>query len=458
MSDELWRRSAGELAAMIRDRTVSSREVVEAHLDRIEAVNEAVNAVTVVLADEARAAADEADRAATPLGPFHGVPVTVKENIDLLGSPTTRGVEALAGEMPSLDAPVAARMKAAGAIPIGRTNMPEMGLRIDTDCPLRGRTYNLWRRELTAGGSSGGEGVALGTGMSPIGLGNDIGGSVRNPAYCSGVAALKPTRGRLPRVYTTMPENPTLNGQLMSSEGPMARHVADLRTALTVLAGRDPGDPYSVDVALEGPPVVRTAALVTSTAGADVDPVCADAARRAAAALEEAGWAVTEVDPPELPLVTELWGTMMAVDIESALPLFTQLLSPATAAMLAEAPKLFGEMPSSTAHVERHRLGREWSSFFANHSVMITPTWTVRPFGHDVDIAPGGLERMRETLQFITPGNLLGLPSCAVPTGVVDGLPTGALVYADLWRDDLTLEAAEIIEQALGVITPIDPR
>ncbi len=456
MGDELWRRGAGELASLIRDREVSSREVVDAHLDRIEEVNDRVNAVTVLLADDARAAADAAD-SAEPSGPFHGVPITLKENIDLVGSATTRGVVALVDETPTVDAPVAARMKAAGAIPIGRTNMPEMGLRIDTACPLRGRTFNPWNHDLTAGGSSGGEGAALATGMTPLGLGNDIGGSVRNPAYCSGVAALKPTRGRLPRVNTTMPANPGLNSQIMSSEGPMARSVSDLTAALAVMAGRDLDDPMSVDVALTGPDVARTVALVTSVDGIDVDPICAEAARRAATALEADGWTVTEVSPPELPLVTEIWGSIMAFDIEAALPMFEQFLSQEVAGMLAKAPEQFSDMPAATAFTERHRLGREWSSFFTDHAVMVMPTWSARPFGHDVDLQPDGIELMAEVLPFITPGNTLGFPSCAVPTGVVDDLPTGVLVYADLWRDDLTLGAAQVVEDALGVITPIDP-
>src|SRR5210317_1359149 len=179
---ELFKLSATELATLISSGDVSSREVVDAHLDRIEQVNGHVNAITVVLSDSARQAADAAD--AMPrdqrVGPFHGVPFTIKENIDCVGSATTQGIPLMAEAMPTRDAPVVARMKAAGAIALGRTNMPEMGLRLSTDNPLRGRTLNPWNAELTAGGSSGGDGVALATGMTPLGLGNDIGGSLRN--------------------------------------------------------------------------------------------------------------------------------------------------------------------------------------------------------------------------------------------------------------------------------------
>jgi amidase len=228
MRGELWSRSATDLAELIQKKEVSSVEVVESHLRRIEAVNPSVNAITVVLGESALEAARIAD--ANPgTGPLHGVPFTVKENIDCTGSATTQGVPALAEAMPPRDAPVVERMKAAGAIPIARTNLPEFGLRISTSNPLRGRTLNPWDPTRVAGGSSGGEASSLATGMSPIGLGNDIGGSLRNPAYCCGVIGLKPTTGRIPHASSLPPEDPGLAEQLMGVEGPMARHVKDVR-------------------------------------------------------------------------------------------------------------------------------------------------------------------------------------------------------------------------------------
>lgn len=201
MAEQLWQRSAGELAKMIRAREVSSREVVDAHLQRIEQVNDHLNAVTIVLSDSAVKAAEAADKRTAEgadVPPLHGVPVTVKENIDLAGTPTTWGLAALEQAIPPQDAPIVERVRAAGAIPIGRTNLPEMGLRISTNNPLRGLTRNPWDPKLTAGGSSGGEGSAIASGMSPLGLGNDIGGSVRNPAFCCGITSIKPTQGRVP--------------------------------------------------------------------------------------------------------------------------------------------------------------------------------------------------------------------------------------------------------------------
>ena len=190
---QIWQLSATELARRIAEREMSSTEVVNAHLARIDAVNPALNAVVRILADEARAAAVLADRrlaAGEAVGPLHGVPFTVKENIDMAGLPTTWGVPALVQAVVPLDAPVVERMRAAGAIPIGRTNLPDMALRNHTISSLHGLTRNPWHPNRTAGGSSGGEAAALASGMSPIGLGNDIGGSLRNSANACGIASI----------------------------------------------------------------------------------------------------------------------------------------------------------------------------------------------------------------------------------------------------------------------------
>ena len=193
MANELWRKSVGELAALVRAREGLQRRG-RTDLDRIAEVNGSVNAITLVV-EEALSKARMAD-ASPPAGPFHGVPFTVKENIDVVGSATTWGK--FPDALPSLDDPTVERVKAAGGIVLGRTNMAEMGLRITTDSPLRGCTLSPWDRTLCTPGSSGGDAVALATGMTPFALGNDLGGSVRSPAWGAGVCALKPTHGRVP--------------------------------------------------------------------------------------------------------------------------------------------------------------------------------------------------------------------------------------------------------------------
>ncbi|SVA53269.1 uncharacterized protein METZ01_LOCUS106123, partial [marine metagenome] len=328
MAEDLWKQSATALAELIRTKQTSSEEVVKSHLDRIDAVNGSLNAITLVLADSALATAVEADRQ-QPTGPLHGVPFTIKENIDCLDSPTTRGVPALAESMPALDAPVVARMKAAGAIPLGRTNLPELGLRITTDNPLHGRTLNPWNADRTAGGSSGGEASALASGMSPLGLGNDIGGSVRNPAFCCGVASLKPSAGRIPHASSIAPEDSRLASQLLLVEGPMARHVKDLRLVYEILSGRDSRDPQSTDAPLYGPAVEKRAAIVTDIPGVELPQATRDAVLEAETALHEMGWETVEIQPPELAHVHEVWMHHLSADFKPLLGDMSAVMSDA---------------------------------------------------------------------------------------------------------------------------------
>jgi amidase len=384
--DALCTLPATSLAILIADREVTSREVVEAHLARIDEVNGAVNAVTVVLAESALEAADAADAAlasrprdagrgrgggggggASHGGALHGVPFTVKENIDCVGSATTHGIPALERSMPLRDAPVVARMKAAGAIPIGRTNLSEFALRLCADNPLRGATVNPWDPHLTPGGSSGGDAAALATGMTPFGLGNDLGGSLRNPAYCCGVAALKPTTGRIPRAGSIPPLDFGWALQTMAVDGPMARTVADLRLGLAVLAGRDVRDPRSVDAPLQGPaPVVRRAALVTRIPGVELPPETVAEVVRAGRLLAAAGRQVEESEPPELELVNQTRLDLLAIDLSALLPDIRPLITrPLHAYMTAVCDMSAGRgVPYSALHATRSRLTRLWSEFF----------------------------------------------------------------------------------------------
>ena len=459
MATQPWQRSASRLAEMIAKKEISSREVVESHLARIDEVNGKLNAITVVLADSALEAADAADRR-EPSGPLHGVPFTIKENIDCTGSATTEGVPLRVDAMPEMDAPVVERMKAAGGIPLARTNLPEMGLRISTDNPLRGLTLNPWNDALTAGGSSGGEASALAAGMTPLGLGNDIGGSLRNPAFCCGVTSLKPSPGRVPHAACIPPTDGGIAWQVMAVQGPMARHVEDVRLAYTVLSGRHVRDPESVDAPLQGPACEKRAALVSDLPGFDLPESTRVAVRRAGEALAEQGFEVVEAQPPELERVHEIWALLLSMDFEPMLPELSQLMSEGPIETLR---LFFQRFPSSSVrlpdvHAERRRLSRLWSEFFQGFPIVVCPTWTDRQFPHGADLnGEAGAELVSNTVRFITPANVLGLPAAAVPTGLHEDLPTGVQVYADRWRDDLALEGAEAIESVLGHITPIDP-
>ena len=457
---QLWKHTALELAALIAAGDVSSREVVDAHLGRIDEVNGRLNAVTVSQADAARRAADAADATTDDRGPLHGVPFTIKENIDQVGYATTNGIEAFAAAMPTSDAVTVERMKTAGAVPIGRTNMPEFGFRVSTENQFRGLTRNPWDHDRTAGGSSGGEGSAIASGMSPIGIGNDIGGSIRNPALCCGIAGMKPGYGRIPRVSSLPPEDPTIAAQLMAVEGPLARSVADLRVAIEIMAGSSDRDPRSADVPFAGPLAVKRAGIVRSVPQTPVHPTSLAAVDAAVEALAAAGWDIVEIEAPELERIAEVWLHMLAFDFGVALPIFETVMGPdevrVLRSLVAEAD--FESLPPQLMFAERHRLQRVWAQMFTDTPVVVGPGWTKPPFLHQADIQPGSeTTLLPQYLGFVVPANALGLPTLALTTTVVDGLPAGVQVYADHWREDLCLDAGADIEAVCGVATPIDP-
>ncbi len=474
-SRQLWQRSATDLAHLIETKLVSSREVVEAHLERIAEVNPRLNAITVEMAEAALAAADAADLAVSEhedpgfgagagggdrLGPLHGVPFTIKENIDLFGYATTQGVAAFAQAFPPRDAITVERVKEAGGIPIGRTNMPELGLRVSTDNAFRGLTRNPWNPDLTAGGSSGGEGSVVSSGMAPFGLGNDIGGSIRNPALCCGVMGLKPGFGRISRAPSIPPLDPGISGHLMSVEGPLARSVDDLRTLLGVLSPPHPLDLRSADVPIVGPAYSRRAGIVRSLPGVEFEPGQSAALDAAAAGLEAAGWSVEDVEPPELERLSELWRHLLAFDFAATIPVLDPIMGRDEIRVLQVLVDScdFDALPPQSMFVERHRLLRLWAQMFADLPVIVGPGWTRQPFEHGADIVEGNeLSLLEDYLGFIVPANLLGLPVVAMATGVDDGMPVGVQVYSSQWREDRCLDAAEAIEQHVGTLGPIDP-
>lgn len=467
MSDQLWRKSALDLAADIADGTVSSREVVEAHLTRIEEVNGTINAVVRVLGDAARAMADEADaarRSGGELGPLHGVPFTIKDNIDVAGQPTTSGVPLFAQAIAPSDAPSVERMKAAGAIPIGRTNLPDMGLRIHTDSTLYGRTKNPWMLDRTAGGSSGGEAAALATGMSPIGLGNDIGGSLRNPAHACGIASIKPSIGVIPHTNTYPTPNRSLSSQVMLEQGVMARSIADVRAGFSVVAGPDPRDPISVPAHLTGLGAKErvTVAVMADPPGGSTHPGIIAAVRRAADVLADEGHDVVEATPPDMELAYLLWASLLFNELHDIRDQIDLVMGAGGKALIDNALGRFPQMSSFDVymmHTQRDGLARDWSMWFQDHHVVLCPTWTQPAFVADWDISgqegsDGTLELMRPVL----PGNLLGLPCVVTPAGMADGLPVGVQVMGARYTDLRCLAVAEQVEAALGLDTPIDPR
>ena len=464
---ELFRLSATELAESIRSKQVSSQEVVEAHVRRIEAVNSAVNAIPIVLAEQALEAAKAADRAVAAgagLPPFHGVPFLVKSNIDVAGTPTTQGVKALAAAYPTMDAPVVERMKAAGAIPIGRTNMPNFAIRWHCVSELWGTTINPWDRSRTAGGSSAAVAAALATGMSPLGLGNDGLGSLRHPAQCCGVAALKPTLGRIPDATTTGPPDWPIGIQLTSVQGPLARRVADLRAALEVLAGPSRRDPWSVPAPVRGPELSKPihVALVIAPAGQSTAKQVRDGVRKAGQALEDAGYLVEEIEPPSIDIAAKTLLEMLNTPDVRALWETTSPMMPAdTREFLADFYAVAGDVDPVTSvqsFVTRHALLRAWGDFQEAHPLIVAPICTDVPFKANTDLSEGRVADEIQSMRMAIAVNALGLPAVAVPVGIGDGLPQAVQLIGPRYREDLCLDAGAALEERVGIITPIDPR
>lgn len=457
--DALWTWDATRLAAAVRAREISSRDAVSACLERMAAVNPRLNAVTVDLGAQALAAADRADQAVARgdvLGPLHGVPIAIKENVDQAGCATTNGVVAFRDLMAAEDSPVVAHLKAAGAVIIGRTNTPAFSFRLDTDNDLRGPTFSPWSRAHTPGGSSGGASAAVASGIVPLAHGNDIAGSIRFPAYACGVAGLRPSFGRVPAYNPTASAERSPAAQLLSVQGPLARTVRDLRLALGVMAGRDVRDPWWVPAPLEGerprrPVRVAIVRDPDELCGARLHPTVAAAIDQAAVWLAEAGYEVVEEKTPGFTRAAELWFAMQVPEIRTYLaPLIDQYgdrgIQRAMGFMLDASPAADG-VAYMKALAERSRLVREWQRFFETTPLVLAPVCTepVYERGFDLESRERTVQLWRECAT-LTAVPVLGVPALAVPVGVADGLPIGVQILAPRFREDLCLAAGEALE------------
>lgn len=466
---ELWRRSATELAGMIKSRQVSSQEVIEAHLQRIDAVNDSINAVVIVLAEQALDAAKAADRAlaggADP-GPFHGVPFTVKENIDVAGTPTTQGLKAMADAYPRRDAPVVERLKAAGGIPIGRTNLPSAAVRWHCESELWGATVNPWDRSRTPGASSAGEAAAIATGMSPLGLGNDGLGSLRHPAQCCGICALKPTLGRIPHATTIESSDiATIGMQITQVNGPLARRVADLRTAFEVVAGPTWQDPWTVPAPTRGPESALPVriAMVVDPAGQGTAEQVQDGVRKAGHALEQAGYVIDELEPPSIAAAASALVIMLSTPGIRAV--WQQAMPPSLPDAIRRFMSAFFEaagdpdpVAAEQAFMTRHSILRAWAEFQQHHPLIVAPIACEIPSKAGTDLDEGRVAEDLRSMRMAAAVNALGLPAVAIPVGIQDGLPQAVQLIGPRYREDLCLRAATALESQVGVFTPIDPR
>ena len=333
-SDDLVWWSATETAARVVARTISAVEVIDAHLARVAAVNGQINAITRVN-PHARAEAEAVDRAVAQGRELAlaGVPVTIKDNVDVAGQTTPNGVPALDSTVASRDAPLVENLRAAGAVILGRTNTPEFSWRWHTDNPLFGPTLNPWDERLTPGGSSGGASAALASGFGCLAQGNDAGGSVRWPANCAGVSALRPTVGRVASNNVTAGGERPLGIELAAVQGPMARSASDCRAMFEVMAAPTWRDPSYVPAPFDRRHEMRVGWHLG--AGADPHPDVVAAVETACGALADHGWTVAPVAVPDLEASARDWATLITTDFHvTNRATMLELGSPAIAGML----------------------------------------------------------------------------------------------------------------------------
>ncbi|HME24786.1 MAG TPA: amidase family protein [Acetobacteraceae bacterium] len=463
MGTPIWQWSAVDTAGAIRDGRVTAEEVVQSHIDRMRTVNPAINAVVVDLsaqAIEAARAADRATRQGAALGRLHGVPVTIKINIDVEGQANSNGVVGLKDNIAPGDSPVTANLKKAGAIIIGMTNTPEFSMRGFTDNKLHGMTKNPWDSAITCGGSSGGAGASMAAGIGAIAHGNDIGGSLRWPAYCNGIATIKPTQGRIPAFNPSAPAERPLMAQFMSAQGPLAREVRDVRLGLEVMSQRDMRDPWWVPAPLEGPPLIRPikVALAHIPEDMETDSEVLGLLRTAADHLADAGYDVVETELPHLAGTWKLWCDLIMTELSVLQEAQMRELGSADFRQTLDGFLKMATILDGRGYMEaiayRSRVLRNWLAFLESYPVILTPLSVKRTPEAKADL--GGDARVRSLfwndLRFMSSINVLGLPAAVVPIGLVAGTPVGVQLIAPRYREDVCLDAAAAIEAKVGIM------
>ena len=463
MSEELWRLSASQLAEGIRSERFSCVAVMESVVDRIQVHNPALNAIVNDCSDEALAAArsaDEAVKAGAKLGALHGVPVTIKENIDVEGQPTTNGLPVFQDLIAPADSPVTRNLRAAGAIVVGRTNTPELSMRATTDNPLRGRTFNPWHVDASPGGSSGGAGAAAAAGFGPIHHGNDIGGSLRFPAFACGLATVKPSLGRIPAFNPSATAERGLLAQLMSVQGAICREVGDVRLATQAMMRGDARDPWWVPAPFEGPGLNKPikVALTRESYSYSMHPDIDAALTRAAAYLSDAGYAVEEVETPSIDAPAREWMNVAVHEIDAMLGPLAREHGSETIVRIFDYYRAMGQMVDADGYrsgiANRAALTREWNVFLDRYPLVLSPFLMRALYPWDYDAR--GAEQTHDLFEsaiYSLGVNYLSLPAGVVPIGLVDGLPAGVQLIGQRYREDLILDAMQAIEDQVGVLT-----
>jgi aspartyl-tRNA(Asn)/glutamyl-tRNA(Gln) amidotransferase subunit A len=457
VKDLCWT-SATELAALVRRKKVSPVEVVDAVLARIDKLNPRLNAYVLVLADEARRQAKAAERAlarrSAKLGPLHGVPYSVKDLVITNGVRTTFGTPLNRDTVPTEDAPIVARMTAAGGIMLGKTNTPTFGWIGATHNLLFGTTRNPWDLEKTPGGSSGGASAAVAAGLGPLAVGTDGGGSIRIPASCTGIFGHKPSYGRIPI-------HPVSGAWSLSHVGPMTRTVADAALMMNVCAGPDERDQYSLPAqrvdyvkALKGPVKGLRVAYSEDLGFAEaVDDEVRAACAKAARAFRELGCRVETVNPA-WPSPRDAWEQIFCGGIATRMAPFRERKGDIEVGLYALIERALAEPPTRYVQAWLDRLAwwQHPRAFFESYDLLLTPTIACPPFDADADgpgeIAGRPVDRYG-WIPFTYPFNLTGQPACSIPCGFTRaGLPIGLQVVGRRFDDVTVLRAAAAFERA----------
>lgn len=468
-TDALWSLDATLIAALVSARDVSAEEVARSALERLEAVNPAINAVVEYRPDAVLDAARKVDAAIADgrdPGPLAGVPVTIKVNVDQAGYATTNGVTLQRDLIAATNSPVVDSLLEAGAVPLGRTNTPAFSYRWFTGNRLHGATFNPRRKELTPGGSSGGAASAVAAGIGAVAHGTDIAGSIRYPAYACGVHGLRPSLGRIAAYNASAGKDRTIGGQIMAVSGPLARRVGDLSLGFEAMARRpDSRDPWWVPAPLRGGPAPLRAAVCFRPDGMETAPELVAALAGAAAKLRDAGWLVDEVDA--LPPIREAVAVQIALwlgdDYEGQVAAAEREGDAGAMAALAghrDFARSLGLAGFSRALARRLGIAREWLIFMDRYPAVLLPPCAELPFADNLDLR--GEEDYRRVWQAQMP--MIGLPVTGLPalslcTGLLpDGTPVGAQIVAGRFREDICLAAGEAIEARGPRVTLADPR
>lgn len=453
--DEIIYRSVVDLAQAIRDKEVSSEEVVRAYLARIEAVNPKLNAVVQLTAEQAIASAKEADAALVKgevRGVLHGVPMTIKDSLDTAGVISTGGTSGRTNFIPEKDATVVARLKEAGAILMGKTNTPELTLNFETDNFIYGRTNNPYDLTRTSGGSSGGAAAIIAAGGSPFDIGSDYAGSIRLPSHFCGIASIKPTSGRVPRTGHIIPY---ASGAADSFQqlGPMARKVADLAFLLPIIAGPDWLDPAIVPMPLNDPKAVdlKRLKVVFHTDNGHVTPTpeIMQTVKAVAQALESVVLSVEEKRPERLAETWTLWDGLHNADGAKGVQ---EILR--QAGTTHNTRFSFDYVPTQTAQSveEFGRRLREADQFRSQMLQFIAPYDVLLcPVNANVAIKHGTVRELHDGFSYTATYNLTGWPGAVVRAGTSpEGLPIGVQILAKPWREDVALAVARFVESQFG--------